>query len=113
MQKKIIFSSLLIVIMMTFVLNLNAATVSMYATKSNMNIGETSTVIVDGGGVAGNITISSSNPSVVSIVSVSSNWIENNKITVTVKANAVGSSSILANGKVANLSNSEDESDVN
>lgn len=113
MQKKIIFSSLLIVIMMTFVLNLNAATVSMYATKSNMNIGETSTVIVDGGGVAGNITISSSNPSVVSILSVSSNWIENNKITVTVKANAVGSSSILANGKVANLSNSEDESDVN
>ena len=113
MQKKIIFSSLVIVIMMIFVLNLNAATVSMYATKSNMNIGETSTVIVDGSGVAGNITISSSNPSVVSIVSVSSNWIENNKITVTVKANAVGSSSILAKGKVANLSNSEDESNVN
>ena len=114
MQKKII-SSIVIVILTVIIIGSNVlycASVGVSPSSISLYVGETATITIDGSGVAGNISAVSNNNTIVSINSVSSNWIENNKITVSIRANAVGNASITVSGKVANLNNSEDESEI-
>ncbi|MDO4282578.1 MAG: cadherin-like beta sandwich domain-containing protein [Clostridia bacterium] len=113
MRKKVI-TSFMIAICVALILNFNVygANVSAYSSNSNLNVGNTATITVDGTGVAGNISITSSNPSVVSVNSVSSDWVENSRITATIQGNIAGSANIIISGKVANLDNSSDESIV-
>ena len=114
MQKKII-ASVIIVILTVIIIGgnvLHCASIGVSPASASLYVGETTIITIDGSGVAGNISASSSNSSIISISSVSSNWIENNQITVNIRANAVGNASINISGKVANLSNSEDESEI-
>ena len=113
MQKRITVS-LIIVMLIASIVNLNifAADVSLSNSNITLNVGETTTVTINGSGVAGTISASSSNGSVASVTGISSSWIEDNSVTVSIKANGVGSTTITIGGKVANLNNSQDESSI-
>lgn len=113
MQKKSIFSIIIVFVIMIVNFNIYGANVKVYSNKTSLNVGETATITIDGTGVAGEITsVVSSNSSVLAISGSATGWIEDNKKNITVTAKTKGSAYIIVNGTVANLNNSEDESTI-
>ena len=86
----------LCVSLLSFVVLINnvfAAGYSVSTTSSSVTIGNSVTLNISGSDVAGKFSISTSDPSVVSISS-SNVWIDNNTQSITLKTNKVGSATI-------------------
>lgn len=113
-KKSVVYVFIAVLMLMILNCNIYGASVNIYSNSSTLNVGDTTTITIDGAGVAGNIiSVKSSNSSVISVGSPSSNWIENNKVTVPIKAVSTGTATVVVECKVANLSNSKDESAIN
>ena len=112
MQKKLkIFSVIILLILFISSCNTYGASFSVYASKSTLYIGDTATVTIDATGVAGTISSVTSSNSAVS-VSGQPNWVDDNKVTFSIKGNSIGNATITVTGKVASYKNDKDESDV-
>lgn len=69
---------------------------SIVAGKTNMTVGETTTLTVKGTSCTGTVALSTSDSSVISIEGENSIWIENNSSSVTLRANKPGTATITA-----------------
>ncbi len=85
------------------------ANVSISNTSLSVNEGETKTVTLTGNNETGTVSVSSSN-SAIATATASSDWIENNSVTITITGKSVGTANIIVNGKTA-ISNSNDGKD--
>ncbi len=105
MTKKIIKKSIVILLIALIIICIvqlpsKAADFKLSSSKTTMNIGDTATLTATAEGCGGKFTISSSDPSVVSIVdnktdkSNISPWIENENYSVTIKANKEGTATL-------------------
>ena len=92
-KKKVLISILIVLIamMMLFVPKTFGASLTISASNSNPTVGDSITITV-GSGVGGKVSLSSSNPSVISVSS--SMFIDYNSASFTAKANSVGSCTI-------------------
>ena len=110
-KKMIIMCMAIITSMIVFTANLSyAMTISQSSSSVTLTKGQSTTVTLTATDATGNLTVSSSNPSVAT-ASISSNWIENNSVTVTITAKETGTASITVGGRVAN-NNASSEVDV-
>lgn len=85
-----------IIIGMTFFLfstNVNAASLSVYANQSSVYVGGSVVITIKGSDLAGKVSITSSNGSVLS-GGASSVWIENESKTYTFRANSAGTATV-------------------
>ena len=85
------------------------ANVSISNTSLSVNEGETKTVTLTGNNETGTVSVSSSN-SAIATATASSDWIENNSVTITITGKSVGTANIIVNGKTA-IRNSNDGKD--
>ena len=92
-KKKVLISILIVLIamMMLFVPKTFGASLTISASNSNPTVGDSITITV-GSGVGGKVSLSSSNPSVISVSS--SMFIDYNSASFSVKANSAGSCTI-------------------
>lgn len=91
MNKKILITILACMIILPFT-KVSAGSVTISGTQ-HLTPGGSGSITITATSATGKVTISSSNPSVVS-VSTSSLWVENNTQTITISANSVGSATI-------------------
>ncbi len=112
MQKKLkVLSVIILSVLFIASCNIYGASFSIYASKSTLYVGDTATVTIDPTGVAGTITSVTSSSSAVS-VSGQPNWVDNDKVTFSIKANSIGNATITVTGVVASYQNDSDESTV-
>lgn len=92
LKRKVILIGLMVLIfvLLTYVC---AASSSISASKTTLNIGESATVTLSGSDVTGKFNVTSSNSSVVSISS-STAWIENGSTTITATSKSAGTAVI-------------------
>ncbi len=92
-KKKVLISILIVSVAMIilFMPNAYGASLTISASNSNPTVGDSITITV-GSGVGGKVSLSSSNPSVISVSS--SMFIDYNSASFTAKANGVGSCTI-------------------
>lgn len=92
-KKKVLISILIVSVAMIilFMPNAYGASLAISASNSNPTVGDSITITV-GSGVGGKVSLSSSNPSVISVSS--SMFIDYNSASFTAKANSVGSCTI-------------------
>ena len=92
-MKKIIKYIIIGITFFLFSANVNAASLSVYANQSSVYVGGSVVITVKGSDLAGKISITSSNGSVLS-GGASSVWIENESKTYTFRANSAGTATI-------------------
>ncbi|MEG2308831.1 hypothetical protein, partial [Chryseobacterium sp.] len=82
-----------ILILFCFSINVYGASYSI-AANTSIEVGNTFKLSISSGDVTGRLNVSSSNGGVVSIISDSKAWVEKNTVTVSLKANSVGTAVI-------------------
>lgn len=92
-MKKIIKYIIIGITFFLFSANVNAASLSVYANQSSVYVGGSVVITVKGSDLAGKVSITSSNGSVLS-GGASSVWIENESKTYTFRANSAGTATI-------------------
>lgn len=103
MKKVIIFSAILIFIVSVFpAVRTQAGSISGPGGSVSLTTGGSTTVSVTGNNVAGSVSVSSSNPSVAS-ASISSNWIENQTLSISIYGASAGSAVITVSYSVADF----------
>lgn len=88
---EIIILIFILIVMFIFTTKSYSASLTISASNLNPTVGDTITITI-GSGVGGKVSLSSSNPSVISVPS--SEFIDYNSTSITVKANAKGSATI-------------------
>lgn len=112
MKRKILSSIVLMFLIVLGVVSVSAATFEVNPASISLYVGESAKITVSGTGVVGGPISATSSNSNVATATIDNTWIENSNSIVTVTAKSVGTATINVSGTVANLSNSEDETDV-
>lgn len=103
MKKISLFCALLILIVTVFpAVRTHAGSISGPGGSVSLTTGGSTTVSVTGNNVAGSVSVSSSNPSVAS-ASISSNWIENQTLSISIYGASAGSAVITVSYSVADF----------
>lgn len=97
-----------LVLSLIFVNTAYGASIGLAVTYSTVTVGESTTLTITGNDAIGMVTITSSNPNVVS-VSAGSVWLEG-RTSVTLTTKSVGSAVITVSGKLSNSSGSAENS---
>ncbi len=109
-KKKIILALILMLLLVLFIQTPSfAASFSISAAKSSLNVGNTTTLTINGKGCLGKFTIASSDSSIVS-VSEGSTWIEDANKSITLTAKKAGKATITVTA--SNVSDVAGDSDV-
>lgn len=94
-MKKIKYLSFLIFLFLTFKADVSAGTLSIWASASNVSVGQTVTISVKASNLAGTFDVTSSNQGVLA-GGVNGSWLENNTYTYQFTAKSVGKATITA-----------------
>ena len=105
----ITFIVMLILAVVLLGTSVNAASFSITASKTTLNIGDTASVTIKADDCLGQFSISSSDSSIVS-VSDTSKWLENNSSTITITAKKAGKATITLTAK--NVSDTAGDNDI-
>ena len=107
--KKIVISFMIFVLAIGLHTAIYAASFSITASKTTLNIGDTASVTIKADDCLGQFSISSSDSSIVS-VSDTSKWLENNSSTIAITAKKAGKATITLTAK--NVSDTAGDNDI-